>query len=155
MQRVCRQLADRAYDADGIASPYALLGKWVHMLGFRGHFSTKSRRYSITLGALRRARARWQALAAQSRRTGEPIDLADLEARLLADDEEETTLVVGHWVYVGTRLANRRRRSPRLGRRRPGPRVRPSTSRKTSSRTTSSMKGQGRSWKRKRLLRTP
>ena len=102
MQRVCRQLADRAYDADGIASPYALLGKWVHMLGFRGHFSTKSRRYSITLGALRRARARWQALAAESRRTGEPIDLADLEARLLADDDEETTLVVGHWVYVGT-----------------------------------------------------
>ena len=25
--------------------PYGLLGKWRHMLGFRGHFSTKSRRY--------------------------------------------------------------------------------------------------------------
>ena len=32
------------------------LGKWAHMLGFGGHFSTKSRRYSTTLGALRRAR---------------------------------------------------------------------------------------------------
>ncbi|MFE9838129.1 replication initiator [Streptomyces sp. NPDC005551] len=29
------------------------LWKWAHMLGFRGHFSTKSRRYSTTLGALR------------------------------------------------------------------------------------------------------
>ena len=29
------------------------LAAWAHMLGFRGHFSTKSRSYSITLGALR------------------------------------------------------------------------------------------------------
>ena len=42
-------------------NPYDLLGKWVHMLGFRGHFASKSRRYSITLGALRRARQRAQA----------------------------------------------------------------------------------------------
>jgi hypothetical protein len=32
------------------------LRKWAHMLGFGGHFSTKSRRYSTTLGALRRVR---------------------------------------------------------------------------------------------------
>ncbi|MFI0450721.1 replication initiator [Actinomadura sp. 6N118] len=32
------------------------LTAWAHMLGFRGHFSTKSRRYSTTLGALRQAR---------------------------------------------------------------------------------------------------
>ena len=32
------------------------LRKWAHMLGFGGHFSSKSRRYSTTLGALRRAR---------------------------------------------------------------------------------------------------
>ena len=31
------------------------LRAWAHMLGFRGHFSTKSRRYSTTLGALRDA----------------------------------------------------------------------------------------------------
>jgi hypothetical protein len=31
--------------------------RWAHMLGFRGHFSTKSRAYSTTLGALRAARA--------------------------------------------------------------------------------------------------
>src|SRR5690606_38749537 len=29
------------------------LAEWAHMLGFRGHFSTKSRHYSTTLGALR------------------------------------------------------------------------------------------------------
>jgi hypothetical protein len=28
------------------------LRQWAHMLGYRGHFSTKSRRYSTTLGAL-------------------------------------------------------------------------------------------------------
>ena len=56
----------------------------------------------ITLGALRRARSRWQALAAESRRTGQPLDTRDLEARLLADDAEETTQVIGTWAYVGT-----------------------------------------------------
>ncbi|MGL5862721.1 MAG: replication initiator, partial [Phycicoccus sp.] len=83
--------------------PYALLGKWAHTLGFRGHFSSKSRRYSITLGQLRRARHRWQTLAAQSRQTGTPIDTTDLERRLLADDAEgDTTLVIADWTYQGT-----------------------------------------------------
>ena len=31
------------------------LRAWAHMLGFGGHWSTKSRRYSTTLRALRRA----------------------------------------------------------------------------------------------------
>ncbi|MFJ4436141.1 replication initiator [Streptomyces sp. NPDC088923] len=34
--------------------------KWAHMRGFRGHFSTKSRSYSVTLGALRDARRAWR-----------------------------------------------------------------------------------------------
>jgi len=33
------------------------LRRWAHMLGYRGHFSTKSRRYSVTLGHLRQIRA--------------------------------------------------------------------------------------------------
>jgi hypothetical protein len=82
--------------------PYELLGKWVHMLGFRGHFASKSRRYSVTLGALRRARRRAQALIADARATARPLDLAALEADLLADDDTETTLVVGHWQYVSS-----------------------------------------------------
>src|SRR5215831_9270240 len=32
-------------------------GKWAHMLGNGGHFLSKSRRYSVTFGQLRRARA--------------------------------------------------------------------------------------------------
>jgi hypothetical protein len=36
------------------------LAAWAHMLGFRGHFSTKSRTYSITLGSLRADRAAHQ-----------------------------------------------------------------------------------------------
>ena len=36
------------------------LAAWAHMLGFRGHFSTKSRAYSITLGSLRADRAAYQ-----------------------------------------------------------------------------------------------
>jgi hypothetical protein len=80
---------------------YGLLGKWVHMLGFRGHFATKSRRYAITLGAIRRSRRRAQAKLAEANREGRPIDLAAMEADLLADDEAETTLVIGHWQYAG------------------------------------------------------
>jgi replication initiator protein RepSA len=87
------------------SSPYRLLGHWGRMLGFRGHFATKSRRYSITLGQLRRARQRAQARIAASRATGIPLDLASLEADLLAD-EEETTLVVGRWSYLGSGWAD-------------------------------------------------
>lgn len=36
------------------------LGRWTHTLGFRGHFVTKSRAYSTTLGALRAARAAYR-----------------------------------------------------------------------------------------------
>jgi hypothetical protein len=32
------------------------LCEWAHMLGYGGHFLTKSRRYSVTFGQLRRAR---------------------------------------------------------------------------------------------------
>jgi hypothetical protein len=47
------------------------LRQWAHQLGFGGHFLTKSRRYSITLGALRRARAEH---AIRARFNGEPRD---------------------------------------------------------------------------------
>ncbi|GGM20298.1 replication initiator [Promicromonospora citrea] len=120
LTRECRRLADRAAtacrpdgyepeeDEDGcvcgtcIDSPYRLLAKWAHMLGFRGHFSTKSRRYSVTLGRLRAARARYARLKAQAERDGQPLDVTDLERRLLADDEETTLVVQGSWTYAGT-----------------------------------------------------
>ena len=99
LRSVARGLAELA-DATG---PYALLGKWVHMLGFRGHFSSKSRRYSVTLGQLRRARQRFRTIVAQAERDGVPLDVADLEARLMADDvEDDTTLVISRWSYAGS-----------------------------------------------------
>ncbi|MBO0846338.1 MAG: hypothetical protein J2P22_13080 [Nocardioides sp.] len=100
----CRHLADRAVKTDE-HTPYRLLARWAHMLGFRGHFATKSRRYSVTLGRLRRARHRYQRMAAHARRRGEELETAGLEAHLLAD-EEETTLVIGSWAYQGTGWTN-------------------------------------------------
>jgi hypothetical protein len=83
--------------------PYGLLGKWAHELGFRGHFATKSRRYSVTLGQLRRARRRAQQLVADAARRGDTIDLAAMEAQLLAvDDGQSTTVVIGSWTYSHT-----------------------------------------------------
>ena len=69
------------------------LRRWTHMLGFRGHYSTKSRRYSITLGSLRRARANYR------RRQ----DLDGRDVRTLGDDhdEDDTTLLVGEWTFAG------------------------------------------------------
>ncbi len=70
------------------------LRAWAHMLGFRGHFSTKTRRYSTTLGALRTARAEWRRLQAAIARGDDPQPV----------DDEETTLVLAHWTYAGTGL---------------------------------------------------
>jgi hypothetical protein len=36
------------------------IGKWLHTLGYRGHITTKSRRYSTTMTVLRTRRARWK-----------------------------------------------------------------------------------------------
>jgi hypothetical protein len=100
-----RELAQRARLATlhghGGADDYLLLGKWVNMLGFRGHFASKSRRYAITLTALRRARRRASMLMAEARQSRRPLDLAALEADLLADADDDTTLVIGRWIYAG------------------------------------------------------
>jgi hypothetical protein len=77
--RVAWQLGEHhAYDG---------LRRWVHMLGFRGHFASKSRRYSTTLGALRNERRTYR-----QRQTTEQI-------RELLD--EATTLVVSRWEFAG------------------------------------------------------
>ncbi|WP_435600674.1 replication initiator protein RepSA [Streptomyces sp. C10-9-1] len=68
--------------------PDRRLWAWAHMLGFRGHFSTKSRRYSTTLGELRQARADYR--AAQER-----------AALGLDDQEPDTVLVLADWQYAG------------------------------------------------------
>jgi hypothetical protein len=38
---------------------FQALRRWAHMFGYRGHFATKSRRYSTTMRALRAARRDW------------------------------------------------------------------------------------------------
>lgn len=61
---------------------------WAHMLGFRGHFSTKSRRYSTTLGKLRAARTEHV--------RGEQVTTGRLPLF-----DKDTVLVISHWEYAG------------------------------------------------------
>ncbi|MEV8294589.1 MULTISPECIES: replication initiator protein RepSA [Streptomyces] len=68
--------------------PDRRLWAWAHMLGFRGHFSSKSRRYSTTLSELRQTRAEYR--AAQER-----------AALGLEDAEPDTVLVLADWQYAG------------------------------------------------------
>ena len=42
---------------------WTLSPRWAHSLGFRGHFLTKARRYSVTFAALRGVRAQYRAQA--------------------------------------------------------------------------------------------
>jgi hypothetical protein len=46
-----------------IRSAWTLSPPWAHNLGFRGHFLTKARRYSVTFAALRYVRAQYRAQA--------------------------------------------------------------------------------------------
>ncbi|WP_322871821.1 replication initiator [Streptomyces goshikiensis] len=83
--------ARRLMEACGALQPLypdRALTRWAHMLGFRGHFSTKSRQYSTTLGALRQTRADYR--AAHER-----------EARGLADTQRDTVLVLASGQYAG------------------------------------------------------
>ncbi|WP_203736803.1 replication initiator, partial [Catellatospora chokoriensis] len=80
----------------GAADGWIGLRRWAHMLGFGGHFATKSRRYSTTMGALRAARRPDPAdrITVRATTPGEPVALVDA-----ADDS--TVLVINHWQHVG------------------------------------------------------
>jgi hypothetical protein len=69
------------------------LRQWAHMLGYGGHFLTKSRRYSVTFGELRAARTNHR--RAQRHPKGE----RDPWGRPL---DETTVLVLATWTYAGT-----------------------------------------------------
>jgi hypothetical protein len=86
--RACLELGARA----GLAR--LRLRAWAHMLGFGGHFSTKSRRYSTTLGALRRARVAY----AIRRRRGKAIPL-DAWGR---PGDDQAAVVIATWRYLGS-----------------------------------------------------
>jgi hypothetical protein len=70
------------------------LRRWAHMLGFRGHFLTKSQRYSTTFGAIRTERRTW--------RLGESLAQLGRDATDQNDraPDPSTVTVVNHWVPV-------------------------------------------------------
>ena len=95
-----RRLIEACWDLDDLY-PDRLLAHWSHMLGFRGHFSSKSPSYSTTLGALRKIRADFRAEQSHT----------NLREHLLADGlpdldglSEGETLVLAHWAYAGSGL---------------------------------------------------
>jgi hypothetical protein len=75
------------------------LEQWVHTLGFRGHFVTKSRDYSTKLGTLRATRAAYR--AGQDRRS----DDADVNG-------DDSTVRAVHLAVARLRLPQPRRRTP-------------------------------------------
>jgi hypothetical protein len=82
--------AARRVPAGPPASPYLRLRRWAHMLGFGGHFLSKSRRYSITFALLRNQRVVFR--RRQSR--GPERQAADGAG-------QPTTLVVNFLQFVG------------------------------------------------------
>ncbi|MFC9245198.1 replication initiator [Streptomyces sp. NPDC057136] len=89
IQRHVRQMIRTAWALGHLPELAELkLWKWAHMLGFRGHFSTKSRAYSTTLGALRDVRRVWR--TAQAR------------AGIASPDENSTLLTEFSWQYLAS-----------------------------------------------------
>ncbi|GLW17275.1 replication initiation protein [Streptomyces sp. NBRC 13847] len=91
VQRHVRQMIRTAWALGHLPEfAHLKLWKWAHMLGFRGHFSTKSRRYSTTLGALRDVRKAWRIAQAHTDAGQEPT-------------EEDTTFVTeSSWSYLAS-----------------------------------------------------
>jgi hypothetical protein len=106
------------------------LRQWAHMLGFRGHFSTRTRHYSTTLTQLRAERTTWRTRQddAQERAdegrsvTDQQSDLSDRTDLTAGHTDPDsghrarqrtksgrrvgthTTLVISHWQYTGSGL---------------------------------------------------
>jgi hypothetical protein len=89
--RACWELGGRP-ELEGLR-----LRAWAHMLGFGGHWSTKSRRYSTTFTVLRRARVQY----AKRRRARDsvPLDAWD------GPEDDQAVIVAATWVYVGSGYA--------------------------------------------------
>jgi hypothetical protein len=67
--------------------------QWAHMLGYGGHFLTKSRAYSVTFGQLRKART------SHRRQQNHPGGERDPWGRPV---DETAVLVLRTWTYAGT-----------------------------------------------------
>ncbi len=95
-----RRMITTAWDLGGQPQYDGLnLHQWAHMLGFRGHFLTKSQRYSTTFKALREQRRSWRLLT----------DLAQLDAETIGGNQIPpdlgTITVINDWwpVHYGHR----------------------------------------------------
>ena len=95
LRETCLELCGRALLTDGFTSPYALLGKWADALGFRGHFASKSRRFSTTLGALRDARRKYHRDREQLRTPAGSTGTAG------SFDGTEYTVVINEFRFAG------------------------------------------------------
>ncbi|HTK64393.1 MAG TPA: replication initiator [Pseudonocardia sp.] len=83
-----RRLVETVWELGGLAQYDELnLRKWAHMLGFRGHFLTKSQHYSTTFGAIRGERHQFQ--------------IAYTLHELGHDGDLDQVLVVNDWRLVG------------------------------------------------------
>lgn len=78
---------------DGTLPGWGRLQRWAHMLGYGGHFSTKSRRYSTTLTALRAVRRAFQ----RGLRPETPAEAVELDADQHGDDAAVTLT----WTFQG------------------------------------------------------
>jgi hypothetical protein len=74
-------------------SAWTLSPRWAHNLGFRGHFLTKARRYSVTFAALRSVRAEYRAQA-------DPW-LTQIRAKVIGDQ----VVIRRNFHYVGSGLS--------------------------------------------------
>jgi len=89
------ELVRAAWELGGLPELEGLrLRAWAHMLGFRGHWSTKSRRYSTTFTVLRRARVQF----AKRRRARDGVPL-DAWGR---PEDDQAVVVAACWVYGGS-----------------------------------------------------
>lgn len=95
LRETCLELCGRALLADGFASPYTLLGKWADALGFRGHFASKSRRFSTTLGTLRDVRRKYHRERERLETSAGSSGTAD------SFDVTQHTVVINEFRFVG------------------------------------------------------
>jgi hypothetical protein len=85
-----RQMMRACWEIGGLPEfAHLNLRAWTHMLGFRGHFLTKSRRYSVTFAQIRGART-----AYRRAQLLEHLGLAP-------DDADQPIVVINDWAVTG------------------------------------------------------
>src|SRR5690606_31815198 len=84
-----RRMVQACWDLGGLEQYADLnLRRWAHMLGFRGHFLTKSLRYSTTFRVIRGDRRAYR--------------LAQTLERLGLTDQADDITVINHWEFTGS-----------------------------------------------------